>query len=556
MLYSEGRKFVFVAVPKTGTTSIQDRLQEVDPDLMRNKVHDAQGALVTVPTHATALEIRKIMGPRAQEFTFVAFLRDPCDVLVSKYHFYRSGREAREHGLFPTARPENRGFHLGRTLRVLSAQILPLSLWARVYPFPSSSSYITDEAGHLIVEQIGTTEHLQQDALRIFGAFGYTPEELHLDMANRSDYARVPDPRIKAITLRRLPGDCALFDRLRAGQVEGRRLNVAHFARRPAPGAFSLERVFHDIRAGMPHRIDVVERRNAHLSQGIRPRLADAWNARHAVRTVNHVLGDVHYLTYFLPRRRTILTVCDTVLVEREKGIRRFILWFFWFWLPVRRCAWITTISEESRRRLIDLVSVDPDRVVAIPVTLAPEFTPQPPGPRGGPFRLLHIGTKPNKNLERLVPALDGLDVELTVIGQLSDRQKALIETHLPRHRLLCNLDDAALRAEYARAELLVFVSLDEGFGLPIIEAQATGRPVLTSDRAPMNEVAGECAVLVDPKDAAAIRDGVRRLVADTALRESLVERGFANAERFSARSVAAQYAALYEVVARENGDV
>ena len=333
-------------------------------------------------------------------------------------------------------------------------------------------------------------------------------------------------------------------------------LLVTHFTRKPAVGAFSIERVFRDVRAEMPAEIQVVERRNAHLSQGILPRLKDALTARKASCAVNHVVGDVHYLTYFLPRRRTILTVHDTILVDRERGLKRLILWFFWFWLPLRRSKRITTISEKSRQRLIELVSVDPTRILVIPDPVSSEFTPQPYGPREGPFRLLHIGGKANKNLERLVRAIDGLEAELTVIGHLSKKQKDLIAMHSSQYRLLHNLDDTALRAEYARAEALVFVSLDEGFGLPIIEAQATGRPVMTSARAPMNEVAGGAALLVDPENVESIHEGIRRLISDPTLRDSLVERGFTNTGRFSARNVAKQYADLYEVVGREAGDV
>jgi glycosyltransferase involved in cell wall biosynthesis len=332
-------------------------------------------------------------------------------------------------------------------------------------------------------------------------------------------------------------------------------LEVLHFTRLPAPGAFSIERVFDDIRAAMPDHITVAIRRNMHLSQGVMPRLRDAWAARRAAGQINHVVGDVHYLTYFLPRARTVLTVHDTVLVDRERGIKRALLWFFWFWLPLRRCSWVTAISEESCRRLSRLVSINPERVTVIPDPVSPSFVPQPPGPRDGPFRLLHIGTKANKNLERLATALDGLDVELTVIGALSDTQRVLIDRHVPRHRLLQGLDDAALRAEYGRTEALVFVSLDEGFGLPILEAQATGRPVLTSDRAPMKEVAGDAALLVDPEDTDAIASAVVRLATDTGMRRQLAEKGFQNAARYSAESVARRYAALYEAMAREIGD-
>jgi glycosyltransferase involved in cell wall biosynthesis len=333
-------------------------------------------------------------------------------------------------------------------------------------------------------------------------------------------------------------------------------LDVVHFCRRPAPGAFSIERVFDDVRKAMPDTIAVTTHQNMYLSQGVLPRLRDAWAARRAARQINHVVGDVHYLTYFLPRGRTVLTVCDTILVDRARGIKRALLWFFWFWLPLRHCRWATAISEESRRRILELVSIPPERVTVIPCPVSASFTPELPGPREGPFRLLQIGTKSNKNLERLTVALKGLDVELTVVGALTGAQQALIAANVPHHRLLQGLDDASLRAEYARAEALVFVSLDEGFGLPILEAQATGRPVLTSNRAPMKEVAGDAALLVDPEDTDAIARAVTHLALDAGMRQRLTEKGFRNAARYSAQSIAQGYAALYEAIAREIGDV
>lgn len=217
MLYSEDRKFVFVAVPKTGTTAVQKRLCEVDPGIRRNTVHDAEGRLVNVPTHATALEIRKIMGAeRARQVKFVAFLRDPRDVLVSKYHFYRSGRVARMQGLAPQGAGESIRFHPGKIARVLFAKALPLTVWARLYPFKSCSHFVTDGQGRLIVDMIGRAEALQDEVDRVFSAFGYAPEQLVLGVSNRTEYDRsaTRDPRIEVIVARRLPEDCALFKSL------------------------------------------------------------------------------------------------------------------------------------------------------------------------------------------------------------------------------------------------------------------------------------------------------------------------------------------------------
>ncbi|SPJ23042.1 glycosyltransferase family 4 protein [Palleronia abyssalis] len=329
-------------------------------------------------------------------------------------------------------------------------------------------------------------------------------------------------------------------------------IEVAHFTRRPAPGGFSLERVFRDVRTAMPDRVRVVERQNRFLSQGILPRLRDAWAARRYATDVNHITGDVHYLTFFLPRARTLLTVHDTVLVEREAGLKRWLLWFFWFRLPAACCARMTAISEESKQRVLSLIRIDPDRIDVIPDPVSPDFQPVPARKAQGKFRLLHIGTKPNKNLERVLEALSRLDIELTIIGKLTDRQSQAVDRSGLAVRTLSHLSDADIRGEYARADALIFVSLDEGFGLPIVEANATGRPVITSARAPMDAIAGDAAVLVDPTDPQAIREAVTRLSGDADLRGKLVERGYGNARRFRADAVAAQYADLYQRIADE----
>jgi glycosyltransferase involved in cell wall biosynthesis len=104
----------------------------------------------------------------------------------------------------------------------------------------------------------------------------------------------------------------------------------------------------------------------------------------------------------------------------------------------------------------------------------------------------------------------------------------------------------------YRKADLVSFVSTYEGFGLPIIEAQATGRPVLTSGLHSMPEVAGDGAWFVDPFDVESIRSGFRALLGERTLRERLVAAGLRNVKRFDPRTVARQYSDLYREVAAE----
>jgi glycosyltransferase involved in cell wall biosynthesis len=99
----------------------------------------------------------------------------------------------------------------------------------------------------------------------------------------------------------------------------------------------------------------------------------------------------------------------------------------------------------------------------------------------------------------------------------------------------------------YTAADLFVYPSLYEGFGLPVLEAMACGTPVVTSNRSALPEVAGDAALLVDPQDDGALGESMRRALADSALRSAMAERGLARARTFSWRRCARETLAVYE---------
>jgi len=114
---------------------------------------------------------------------------------------------------------------------------------------------------------------------------------------------------------------------------------------------------------------------------------------------------------------------------------------------------------------------------------------------------------------------------------------------------VLGRLTDEELVAAYQRCDMVVFASLYEGFGLPILEAQAIGRPVITSNFGAMREAAGDGALFVDPYSVDEIRAAILRIKNEPALREELVCKGRENVERFRAPVVAARYAELYRQI-------
>lgn len=327
-------------------------------------------------------------------------------------------------------------------------------------------------------------------------------------------------------------------------------IDVLHLQRRGGHTSFSVERLFDDVRSAMPADIQVRLRVNRFMSVGVPGRLRDAFAAWRHRGSVNHVLGDVHYLAWFLPRRSTVLTVLDCVSLERLSGLRRWLFWLLWYWWPLRRAAQVTVISEFSRDVLLGAVQYPPERIHVIHPPLSPEFTATPPVAHDGPRRLLQVGTVGNKNLPRVVEAVAGLPVMLVIIGALHDTERermAALGIFFENH---ASLDRDELVEQYRRADMLVFASTYEGFGLPIIEAQAIGRPVLTSRVAAMPEAAGGAACLVDPLDVADIRRGIRQILEDDAYAQALVVSGLENAARYAPARIAEQYAAIYRSLA------
>ncbi len=327
-------------------------------------------------------------------------------------------------------------------------------------------------------------------------------------------------------------------------------LRVTHFLRHPRAHLFSIERLYAAVRAALPQDVEAREWLCDNPSKGVMPRLRDALAARKAQGEVNHVTGDAHYLTFFLDASRTVLTIHDTESLERSSGIKRFFLWLFWFRLPVWRSAKVIVISEATRQALHRAISVDDSKLVTIPNLLTSTMNRKSQPFNTARPRILHVGTKANKNLNRHVAALNGLNAELVILGRMTEQQHKMLQDSGLEWSNPADLDEAELAGLYAGCDLLLFASTVEGFGLPILEAQSAGIPVVTSNCSSMPEVAGEGAILVDPSSERDIRDAVIKVIADADLRSRLVRGGDVNVSRYSPEHVAGLYAELYRSVA------
>lgn len=328
-------------------------------------------------------------------------------------------------------------------------------------------------------------------------------------------------------------------------------MRITYFYRENREGAFSIEGIFDPISGYLSQElIDISSIRVPLPSNKLSYLYKNVLFAFKKQGQLNHITGDIHYIALGLNRKNTILTVHDCVPLYQDIGfLKKTLIKYLWYKWPLKRLNHITVISAKTKRELVELIGCSPEKITVVPNCYNPiyEYSPKPFSAKH-PV-ILQIGTKPNKNLQRLIPALKDISCRLEIIGKLSQEQLDLLEQNGIDYRTSQNLSVEELYAKYQQCDIVTFVSTYEGFGMPIIEANAVGRPVITSNISPMTEVAGGAAIFVEPHSIQSIRDAITKLMRDKALRIQLVEKGLQNARKYTIDNVANQYFQLYQKV-------
>lgn len=329
--------------------------------------------------------------------------------------------------------------------------------------------------------------------------------------------------------------------------------------RKPHQNVFSIEYLFDQILVELTKRGELIEKLVLpHMSIGLKKRVQNTFSLFRLKKQIVHITGDVHYALLGVFFSTRILTIHDLSFIERSRGLARFILKLLWVTLPCHFAHKITVVSESTKEEILKHVKLNPDKIRVIYNFIDEQYLSHKKESffNAGDPRILQIGTAFNKNIERVIEALKGIPCTLVIVGQMHEHLIQKLDTAGIKYESKYRISQQELLNEYMKADLLAYVSLIEGFGMPIVEAQSLGLPVLSSNCSAMPEVAGEAALLINPYDASEIREGFKKLISDKQLRESLIAKGFENVQRFSKERIAMEYLELYRELGYVRGDV
>ena len=326
-------------------------------------------------------------------------------------------------------------------------------------------------------------------------------------------------------------------------------MEVTYFFRPKIKGVHSIETLFTNLFKALPS-----------IVQGSRYVCTHKWKRFHSYikasqyqGQVNHITGDIHTIALFLKGSKTVLTVHDIGHYERDlSGIKKFIFKVIWLDLPLKKVKYITTISEFTKRKILENCKVPEHKIIVIPNPASADFELSHKVFNDDAPVILQMGSGNNKNIHRLIEAITGLNFRLLLIRRPDEELKLKLKELQIEFEWHYNITRDEVYECYKKSDIVFFASEYEGFGVPILEANAVGRPVVTSSISSMPEVAGDAAMLVNPYSVEEIKKALLLLKENKQYRESLITNGQENLKRFSIEKIAQQYYEVYQKIIKE----
>ncbi|PHN94586.1 glycosyl transferase family 1 [Maribacter sp. 6B07] len=323
-------------------------------------------------------------------------------------------------------------------------------------------------------------------------------------------------------------------------------MKINYFFRNPKVG-YSIQRVFQTVNEKISENTQIEEIFLPSPKSNIVSIIRNGLYARKHQGKINHITGDAHYLTFFLSSKKTVITVHDIMYYSYLKGLKKKI-WKSLYINSLKRAKKVVFISEFAKDQVLKELDLPKKSYCVIPNPVSSDFIKKDKKFNVEKPIILHIGAQSGrKNLGRSIAALENISCHLRIIGKMNNEIIRLLKKYNIEYSNASNLTNEEIVNEYVRSDIVNFPSLFEGFGMPIIEGQAVGRPVITSNISPMKFVAGDAAVLVNPTDIESIKLGYLKIINNELFRNEIIYKGFENVKQYQVDNIAKRYINLYK---------
>ena len=274
---------------------------------------------------------------------------------------------------------------------------------------------------------------------------------------------------------------------------------------------------------------------------------------------INHLIGDAQYGIIGLIGRISVLTIHDdyAIIKARRGWIDKIYKYIFWLWIPIRVADKILCITETTKLKIEKYVKSN-KMITLTNHCCGDMFLYQPKVLNKDCIHFLQIGTLPQKNLETTLKVLSKytLPYRLCVIKPMTTKQYQLASALGVNYINKFGLTDQQIVEEYTKADIILFPSIYEGLGMPILEGQAVGRVVITTNKEPMKTISGgkEAAILLDnPLDTSEYMDKLVDIVDNEEKRELLIQNGRINAAKYCVTNIVESFIELYKELFNED---
>lgn len=315
------------------------------------------------------------------------------------------------------------------------------------------------------------------------------------------------------------------------------------FLRKKMQGENSIEEVAFNLANAIPNLKLVVLPEYATSLRGI---LKNILFVRRNSGSVNHFFSSSD--AYLIPfcKGKKIVTWHDvgTAFYTKSK-IKKWIKKYLLRYLPMLFCDSITCISENTYQEVQRVFPMIKKKLIIIPNPYNPVLKRTLQSLSEIPI-ILHIGTGSRKNVERVIEALSDIKCRLYIVGNLSPVQLDLLQKYKIDYINEFDISFSRIVELYEQCTIVSFPSLYEGFGMPIIEANAVGRPILTSKVGAIPEIAKDAAYYVNPYSVTELKTAFEFLLNHKDVCNDLIQKGVCNAQKYSIDKIAQQYSDLY----------